>query len=61
MGATELTLEEKQRFLQDGFFIVRDAVPRELTFRARRAVNMHATREGVRRPYHDLPGDRNAR
>ena len=57
MGATELTLEEKQRFLQDGFFIVRDAVPRELTFRARRAVNMHATREGVRRPYHDLSGD----
>lgn len=57
MGATELTLEEKRRFLADGFIVIRDAVPRELTFRARRAVNMHAARQGVRRPYHDLAGD----
>ena len=57
MSATELTLDEKRRFLEDGFIVIREAVPRELTFRARRAVNMHAAREGVRRPYHDLAGD----
>ena len=57
MSATELTLDEKRRFLADGFIVIREAVPRELTFRARRAVNMHAAREGVRRPYHDLAGD----
>ena len=54
MSATEFTFNEKRRLHRDGFIVIRDAVPRELTFRARRAVNMHAAREGVHRPYHDL-------
>ena len=57
MSDTHLTLDEKEGFHRDGFIVIRDAVPRELTFRARRAVNMHAAREGGRRPYHDLSGN----
>ena len=57
MSDTELTLDEKRCFHRDGFIVIRDAVPRELTFRARRSVNMHAARDGVHRPYHDLADD----
>ena len=56
MHASELSLDEKRALYRDGFLIVREAVARQLTFRARRAVNMHIAKEGVRRPYHDLSG-----
>ena len=56
MHANELSLDEKITLYRDGFVIVRDAVPRELTFNARRAINMHVAKEGIRRPYHDLSG-----
>ena len=56
MHANELSLDEKVALYRDGFVIVREAVPRDLTFNARRAINMHVAKEGVRRPYHDLSG-----
>ena len=56
MHANELSLDEKVALYRDGFVIVRDAVPRDLTFNARRAINIHVAKEGVRRPYHDLSG-----
>lgn len=55
--ASELSLAEKQALYRDGFVVVRDAVPRELTFRARRAINLHVGASGTRRPYHELNTD----
>ena len=54
MVKTELTLEEKRRFVGDGYIVLRDVVPRELTYRARREINMHAAESGITRPYHDF-------
>ena len=56
MHANELSLDEKRMFQRDGFIVIREAVPRALTFKARRAINMRAAADGVRRPYHDLSG-----
>ena len=50
MHANELSLDEKLAFYRDGFIVVREAVPRDLTFAARRAINVHTAQAGVRRP-----------
>lgn len=52
--ATELTVEQKRSFYDDGFIILRNAVSRDLTFEARRTINMYAGQKGVRRHYHDI-------
>lgn len=56
MHASELSVDEKRAFHRDGFLVVREAVPRDLTCRARRDIDMHVAKDGVRRPYHDLSG-----
>ena len=56
MHANELSLDEKAALYRDGFVVIREAVSRDLTFKARRAINMHVAKEGIRRPYHDLSG-----
>lgn len=38
----ELTLEQKRTFYRDGFIILKNIVPKELTHRARRLVNITA-------------------
>ena len=52
--ATELSLAQKQQFLRDGFIVLRDVVDRELTWRARRAINLHTRATGALGPYHDF-------
>ena len=51
---TELTLEQKRAFYRDGFIILRAAVSSELTFQARRTINIYAGQKGVRRQYNDI-------
>lgn len=46
MTGTQLTLEQKRCFYRDGFVVLKHAVPRELTFEARRLINMKAGRRG---------------
>lgn len=41
MITTEITTVEKTRFVRDGFVVLRNVVPRELTSRARRAIHAH--------------------
>lgn len=48
---TELTIEQKRAFYRDGFIVLKGAVSRELTFEARRLVNMYAGRSGGIRKY----------
>lgn len=50
----ELTQQEKQKLYEDGFIVLRGVVPRDLTFEARRTINMFAGRNGIRRHYHDI-------
>jgi hypothetical protein len=56
LHANELSHEEQRELYRDGFVVVREAVPRQLTFKARGAINMQIAKEGVRSPYHDLSG-----
>ena len=51
---TELSLAQKQQFLKDGFIVLRQVVDKELTWRARRAINVHTQKTGTLRPYHDF-------
>lgn len=51
---TDLTLTQKQQFLRDGFIVLRGVVDKDLTWRARRAINVHSQRSGTLRPYHDF-------
>ena len=44
--AAELTHEQKRALYRDGFIVLRNAVPRELTHRARRRINVFAGRRG---------------
>ena len=41
-GPVELTLEQKQSFYRDGFIVLKNAVPKEMTHRARRVLNILA-------------------
>ncbi|MYD43870.1 MAG: hypothetical protein F4W90_08260 [Gammaproteobacteria bacterium] len=50
----ELTADEKQTLYEDGFIVLKDVVPDELTFEARRTIHMFAGRNGLRRGYHDI-------
>ena len=50
----ELTQDEKQTLYEDGFIVLKDVVPEDLTFEARRTINMFAGRNGIRRSYHDI-------
>ncbi len=52
---TELTLDQKRDFYNDGFIVLRDIVPRELTRSAKRRIHVMIGREGsLRRHYKDL-------
>ena len=55
--ATAITTEQKAQFFRDGFIVLRDVVPRELTSRARREIHMHTVLTGMTRPYHALVRD----
>ena len=41
-GSVELTLKQKQSFYSDGFIVLKNAVPKEMTHRARRVINLMA-------------------
>lgn len=53
-STTELTLPQKRTFYEDGFIVLKDAVSRQLTFEARRTINMYAGQKGIRRHYADI-------
>lgn len=53
MSATELTDDQKRSLYRDGFIVLKNAVPKELTRRARRAVNVMGG-SGARRAYHEI-------
>ncbi|MDE0694017.1 MAG: phytanoyl-CoA dioxygenase family protein [Gammaproteobacteria bacterium] len=50
---TELGLEQRQALVRDGFVVLRDVVPRDLTDAARRAIYLDARSNGFRRHSHD--------
>ena len=51
---TELTLGQKRSLYRDGFIVLKDVVSPDLTFEARRTINMFAGQKGGRRHYHDI-------
>ena len=54
---TAITTEQKAQFVRDGFIVLRDVVPRELTGRARGEIHMHTVSTEMSRPYHALVDD----
>lgn len=55
MAATELTNDQKRSLYHDGFVVLKGAVPKELTRKARRAVNTAIGKgEGGRQHFHQL-------
>ena len=54
---TAITTEQKAQFVRDGFIVLRDVVPRELTGRARREIRMHTVSTEMSRPFHALVDD----
>ena len=54
MAKAELTLEEKRHFLRDGYIVLSDVVAKDLTRKARRAINLHIAKSGIAKPYHDF-------
>ena len=54
---TAITTEQKARFVRDGFIVLRDVVPRELTGRARREIHMHTVSTEMSMPFHALVDD----
>ncbi|MBV7330631.1 hypothetical protein KFU94_20825 [Chloroflexi bacterium TSY] len=65
-GTTDLTLEQKQTFYQDGFIVLKNTVPREMTREARCVLNILAgkilmgTAEGPLRKYRAISGQHGA-
>ena len=38
MTQTELTAEQKQQFVRDGFIVIKNAIPKDISRRAREAI-----------------------